>query len=227
VTWTINNQDCLDFLRTLPDGSVDAVVTDIPYNVVNRPIGKMHSYKSLDKGTADSSPVDIPALVEQVARLSYSAYVWCSTEQVSELRACFVKQRMTTRQAVWIKTNAPPLNAERLWLSGMELCVFARKVNATFNRFCEIPAWRGPAEKVDGFPCPKPVWLMREAIDASTPIGGTVLDPFAGSGTTGVACIQTGRNFIGCELDAGYAEIARRRCREAEESVARVAGGAK
>ncbi len=207
--------DCLEILPTLEAGSVDAVVTDIPYNVVNRPIGKMHSYRSLDKGTADSATIDIPAIVSEAARLAESAYVWCSTEQVSDIRRLFVDSRMTTRQCVWIKTNASPLNADKLWLSGLELCVFARKVNATFNRFCEIPAWKGPAERVDGFPCPKPEWLIREAIDASTDICGSVLDPFMGSGTTGVACVKTGRKFVGIELDRGYFDIAVKRIEKA------------
>ena len=214
--WCVVTGDCLDVLRGFPEKCVDAVVTDVPYNVVNRPIGKMHSYRTLDKGTADSAHVDLPAVVAASARFAESAYVWCATEQVSELRRLFVEQRMTTRQCVWIKTNASPLNAEKLWLSGLELCVFARKVNATFNRFCEIPAWRGPAERCNGFPCPKPEWLMREAIDASTDFDGTVLDPFTGSGTTGVAAIKTGRRFIGVEIDEHYANIARERIARAE-----------
>lgn len=51
---------------------------------------------------------------------------------------------------------------------------------------------------------------------ASIPLGAAVLDPFAGSGTTGVACIQTGRKFIGIEIDPKYADIARRRCERAD-----------
>ena len=72
-------------------------------------------------------------------------------------------------------------------------------------------------------PTQKPIEVMRQSIEylqrgRAKPIR-TVFDPFCGSGTTGVACVQTGRNFIGCEIDPGYAEIARRRCREAEESI--------
>ena len=225
ATWRVECCDCLDFLRTLPAGSVDAVVTDPPYNAVNRPIGKMRSCRSMDKGSADSASVDIEALAEQFVRVCRgSFYVWCSTEQAGEWRRAFQTRRLTTRQCAWIRTNPSPLNCEKFWLSGMELCIFARKPNAVFHRFFEVPVWHGSAERVDGFPCPKPVWLIKELVDASTDFGATVLDPFAGSGTTGVACIQTGRNFVGCEIDAGYAEIARRRCREAEESVALFAG---
>jgi DNA modification methylase len=56
---------------------------------------------------------------------------------------------------------------------------------------------------------------MRWMVEASCLDNATVLDPFCGSGTTGVACMQTGRNFIGIEIDAGYCEIARRRIVEA------------
>ena len=57
---------------------------------------------------------------------------------------------------------------------------------------------------------------MRRLVNMTLP-GATVFDPFMGSGTTGVACVQTGRNFIGCEIDAGYFEIAQRRITLAQQ----------
>lgn len=56
--------------------------------------------------------------------------------------------------------------------------------------------------------------LMRALVQIAR-VGATVFDPFMGSGTTGVACAQTGRNFIGCEIDAGYFAIAEQRIAEA------------
>jgi len=73
-------------------------------------------------------------------------------------------------------------------------------------------------------PTQKPIELMRWCLDVlRVPEGATVLDPFCGSGTTGVACVQTGRNFIGIELDAGYCDIARRRIADAVPLTAEVA----
>jgi site-specific DNA-methyltransferase (adenine-specific) len=66
-------------------------------------------------------------------------------------------------------------------------------------------------EDRNGHPTVKPVALMAYLVRLITPPGGTVLDPFAGSGTTGIACKQEGFGFIGCELDAEYVEIARKR----------------
>ena len=140
-----------------------------------------------------------------------SIYVWCSMQQISEFRRIFIEMGLSTRQGVWEKTNPAPVNGQHLWLSSVELCVFARKPKATFNEFCASPVWRGPSQRIDGFPCPKPVWLMEKIIKASTNPGDTVLDPCFGSGTTGHACANTGRNFVGIERDLEYFNLASQR----------------
>jgi site-specific DNA-methyltransferase (adenine-specific)/modification methylase len=65
-------------------------------------------------------------------------------------------------------------------------------------------------------PTQKPAALMRWMLGLRWMPGGTILDPFMGSGTTGVACVQTGRDFIGIEIDPGYFEIAKKRIEEAQ-----------
>jgi site-specific DNA-methyltransferase (adenine-specific) len=64
-------------------------------------------------------------------------------------------------------------------------------------------------------PTQKPVAVMKWIIELTTKGGDTIFDPFMGSGTTGVACLQLGRNFIGCEIDPKYYAIAEKRIREA------------
>ena len=66
-------------------------------------------------------------------------------------------------------------------------------------------------------PCPKPNNVMRWILERTTFTNSTILDPFMGSGTTGVACFQTGRNFIGIEIDPAYYEIAERRIKEVQQ----------
>lgn len=201
--------DCVEVMRGMADGCVDAIITDPPYNVVNRPSAGLRAF---DKGVADAAPVDIEALAGEFVRLTRGViYVWCGTEQVSAWRAAFVARGLTTRQCVWIKTNPAPTNGDKLWLSGVELCVYARKPRAPHFVHCKVPAWTGPTQRVTGFPCPKPVWLMRAQIEASVAPGGSVLDPFAGSGSTGVACAEAGVGFIGIEREPAFAELARRR----------------
>lgn len=66
-------------------------------------------------------------------------------------------------------------------------------------------------------PSQKPLSIMREIVRGFTAVGDVVLDPFFGTGTTGVACVREGRDFIGIEINADYFAIAQRRIREAEQ----------
>jgi site-specific DNA-methyltransferase (adenine-specific) len=212
-TFTLHLGDCLEYMKTMPAGSVDAVVTDPPYNAINRESGGLRSF---DKGTADSASIELPIIADQFIRIVRgSIYVWCSDEQYTEWTMLFKNAGLTTRICAWSKSNPSPMNGQYLWLSALELCVFSRKEHAPFYKHCARPIWDGPTERIDGHPTPKPLWLMKEQICASVPVGGIVFDPFMGSGTTGVACMQTGRNFIGCEIDPGYFEIAKRRIENA------------
>jgi len=68
-------------------------------------------------------------------------------------------------------------------------------------------------------PNQKPVELIRGLVETLSPPGATILDPFIGSGTTAVACVETGRHYIGIELEEKYCEIARRRVAEATPSL--------
>jgi DNA modification methylase len=74
------------------------------------------------------------------------------------------------------------------------------------------------AEK-NGHPCPKPIGLWTKVLHRVSLEGETILDPFAGSGTTGVACLRTNRRFIGIEIDEHYAAIAAKRLARAEADV--------
>ena len=102
--------------------------------------------------------------------------------------------------------------------------------------FCRkgAPVMRYSKRRSDIFPCAcraylpegkynhptqKPEALMREFIQDSTLPGDTIVDLFMGSGTTGVACVQTGRNFIGIEIDPGYFEIAKQRIEQAQNEM--------
>jgi len=67
--------------------------------------------------------------------------------------------------------------------------------------------------------CEKPVDLITDLLKASSITADTILDPFMGSGTTGVACVQTGRNFIGIEIDEGYFKIAEKRIKDAQQQM--------
>jgi len=91
-----------------------------------------------------------------------------------------------------------------------------RVFNADDNTHEVIEGSIVTSKDITEHPTTKPLWLMDRLIKVSTNEGMTVLDCFAGSGTTGVACVQTGRNFIGIEIDPTYYAIAERRIAEAQ-----------
>lgn len=92
-----------------------------------------------------------------------------------------------------------------------EFILFAHK--GRHNLLCgrKSNIWRVPRDKAGEHPTPKPVALMANCIRNSTNVNDLVLDPFMGSGSTGVAAVQEGRHFIGVELEHEYFDIACRR----------------
>lgn len=201
--------DCLELMRGIPDGSVDMICTDIPYGVVNR---SSQGLRNFDKSNADVETFSLQDFVTESIRVcSGSFYVFCSTEQVSELRRLFDDHGCMTRLGIWEKTNPSPMNGQYSWLSGVETCVFARKKGATFNEHCKNTVWRFPITRSKIHPTQKPVALFEYIIGASTNPGDTVLDNCAGSGTTAIAALNTGRGYICIEKDPEYYRLATER----------------
>jgi DNA modification methylase len=195
---------------------VDAVITDPPYGEVNRDSGGL---RSLDVGVADIVDFDEEWIASEFSRLADSVYIWCGTEQVSKYRKTLVNSGMTTRLCIWEKTNPSPMNGQHLWLSSIETCVFGRRKGATFNEHCASPVWRTATQPKEFHPTAKPISLMEVQIKASTNEGQIVIDPFMGSGTTGLAAARMGRKFIGIEREQKYFDIA---CKRIEQEQAQI-----
>ena len=203
------NNDCMKILPTLGNKSVDLVVTDIPYGEVNRKHG---SLRKLDKGKADIVTFDLGMFVNELARVTKgSIYIFCGTEQVSDIRKILIQNKMSTRLCIWEKTNPSPMNGDKIWLSGIECCVFGRFPNATFNEHCKNTVFRYPCGRNKLHPTQKPLELIEKLVLASSNEGDTVFDPCMGSGTTGVACKKNNRKFIGIEMDREFYNIASHR----------------
>lgn len=196
------NGDCMAILPRIADKSIDMVLTDIPYGVVNR---NSAGIRSFDKKSADVVTFDLGVMVEQICRITKgSIYIFCSTEQVSDLRRLMVDNKMTTRLLIWNKTNPSPVNGQYLWLSSVECCVFGRFSKAVFNEHCKGGVMSFPSGRSKMHPTEKPLGLFEYIIKTSSNAGDIILDPFAGSGTTGVACKKTGRGFLLIEKDEAY-----------------------
>lgn len=207
--------DCLDVMREMPTGSVDAVVTDPPYGIGFK--YSAHNDTPEGYGTWLWSIIE---LAESKCKPGSPIFVWQAMPNVRHFAewfprdfrlfaACknFVQMRKVAMQyafdpvLVW-------------WTEGN------RYSEGTLSRDWHIGNTantlnRGSDDAL-GHPCARPLNQMLHIVNQWVRLGGTVLDPFMGSGTTGVACVQTARNFIGIEIDPTYFAIAEKRIKEAQ-----------
>lgn len=203
------NADCIEVMKDMPDKSVDLIVTDIPYDVINR---ESNGIRNFHKGNADILKFNLSDFLKESCRICKgSIYIFCSTEQVSQIRETLISYGMSTRLCIWEKTNPSPVNGQNIWLSGVECFVYGKFKGATFNEHCKNTVFRFPTVRNKLHPTVKPLKLIEYLIEVSSNKEDLVFDPCMGSGTTGVACKNTNRDFIGIELDKKYFEIAKER----------------
>lgn len=207
--------DCLELMRELPDGCVDAVITDIPYNCSQESNGlRRLDYGDWDKGFSAEAFIR-EAFIREASRLPRGTmYVWCGDTQFSGLIQALQADGYLDRPCAWVKRNPTVINGEKIWLPALELCAYGKRPRSTFNAFCESPVWWTSPDPDRVHPNQKPLEIMAAQVSASTNEGDTILDPFCGSGTTLVAAKKLGRHYLGFEISEQYCEIARKRLAE-------------
>ena len=210
--------DCLARMKEIPDGSVDMVLTDIPYDNVNR---QSNGLRTLDKGKADILTFNTQEFMRECVRVSCGyVVIFCGKEQFSEIYTFFAQQKGTVRPVIWEKSNPSPMNGQYIYLSGVEMAVWFKKSgHKTFNAHCKNSVFKFPNGRSKLHPTEKNMLLWEELLKDCSSEQEVILDPCMGSGTTGVACINTNRNFIGIELDEGYFKIAQKRITEAQNNL--------
>lgn len=205
--------DCIKVMEEMQPNSVEMTLTDIPYEVVSR---SSNGLRKFDKEAADVKTFSIDDFLSGLYKVTKgSIYIFCSTEQVSEIRGLMVELGLSTRLCIWEKTNPSPANGQYLWLSGVECCIYGKKPKAVFNEHCKNTVWRFPVGRSKRHPTEKPLKLFEYLIGVSSNPGDTVFDPCLGSGTTAVAAKHLGRNYLGIEINPAYYELAKQRIGEA------------
>lgn len=225
VTIDLRLGDCVEIMRGLPDGCVDAVVTDPPYGSGGRD-GSVHLNDQSIIGNKMSRDAHIWVTrswareLHRVTLQDAHTYVFTDWRKHVDVKIAFETTGWECRSVIiWAKGNG----MGEYWRHSFECILFLTKRlprklthGGCFNVLNADQF--APVRGSKLHPSEKPVPLMSYLADASTYAGQTVLDPFMGSGTTGVACVQTGRNFIGIEIDPGYFAIAERRIAEAQRN---------
>ena len=251
----IYNEDCLEGMKRIPDGSVDLTVTSPPYDNLRTYNGNIEQW-SFEK---------FQAIAKELYRVTKQGgvVVWVvgdATIKGSETGTSF-RQALYFKEVgfnlhdtmIYYKACYPPLTHNRYEQSFEYMFVFSKGKPQTFNPImveCMTKGTKRPRQNsnkehgaavrndnrvdiINEFKQKNNIWTIRpnnthhkhpamfpeqlanDHILSWSNEGDAVLDPFMGSGTTAIACINTGRNFIGFELDKHYCEIANERIQKA------------
>lgn len=215
----IYNEDCLEGMKRIPDGSVDMILTDPPY-MMNYQSNRRKKENRFDKIRND---VDSFGLVKDALENAYmmlkedsAIYMFCSWHNVDFFKVEFEKYFKLKNIIVWNKNNHGSGDLKASYAPKYEFILYGNKGRSLFREKLipdVIDCAKVPSGKMT-HPTEKPVELLAKFIRNSSDEGGVVLDMFAGTGATAIAAINTNRNFIGFELDETYCNIANERIAE-------------
>jgi len=217
----IRRDDCIRFLRGLPDASVDLIVTDPGYSGMNRHMKFGHGrivgrYGDRDNQKWFTEFEDDPdtyraflAECRRVLRDSRHIYVMFDSFSLLSLGHLMREQFDVKCVIVWDKVH---LGMGHYFRRRHEQIVFASKGNRKVASRDVPDVWAVPRLHRAPYPTQKPVALFQRMISASAEPGFVVCDPFVGSGSSAVAALRGGCHFIGADIDERAVEISRTRC---------------
>lgn len=213
--------DCLELMKDIPDESIDLIVTDPPYKFENQGGGFYAKNKSTKRVYLDNlkninccefNPYEFLNILKPKLKKFYG-YFFCNKTLIEDYIKFARDNKYNFDVLVMAKSNPIP-SFNNHHLSDLEYIILIREKGTYFSKHKEIDDFRKyylTSCKKGLHPAEKPVELLERFIKVSSKENDIVLDPFMGSGSTGVACINTNRNFIGIELDEKYFNIAKER----------------
>lgn len=224
------NGDCLELMKEIPDKSIDMILADLPYGTTRNkwdsiiplePLWEQYERIIKDNGAIvlHSQQPFTSKLIMSNSKIYKYSWVWSKSQVSGFLNAKKQPLREHEDICVFYKkqcTYNPQMTKGKMQLKN------TGGDSSNYNKFEARPHYSDeyyPKTILDfplrrfkgGHPTQKPVELAEYLIKTYTNEGDTVLDNTMGSGTTGVACVNTNRNFIGMELDETYFNIAKER----------------
>lgn len=219
--YELYNGDCLEVMKSIPDKSIDLVIIDPPYEIKTMKggwtIGK-RKYEDEVSVMIDGFPEEILNLLCTKMK-KINIYIYCSKLQLPKLLNYFINKKCNYEILTYHKTNPTPL-CGNTYLPDTEYVVFAREkgVKIYGEYKTKFKYYTDKVNKKDKklykHPTCKPIPFLQNHIINSSNEDDIILDCFMGSGSTGVAALNTNRKFIGIELDENYFNIAKNRIEE-------------
>ena len=232
ANYRLMNGDALSLVKELKKENlkVHHIITDPPYNISksNNFSTMRNPRKGINFGSWDFD-FDLCSWIPEYIDLldnNGSIIIFCSYRFISQIISELESNKMVVKDIlIWQKSNPMPRNIHRRYVQDSEFAIWAVKEKATwvFNKPEDAPYLRAfyktptvSGKERTNHPTQKSLSLMEQIIEIHTNPEEIVLDPFMGSGTTGVAALNKGRKFIGVELDPSYYDIALNRIKNAQ-----------
>lgn len=203
--------DCLELMKNIPDGSVDLVLTDPPYGMSFRSNHRKEKYNEIQN---DKSLEWLERYISECYRViknNSAIYCFCSWHNVDVFKQAIEKKFKVKNILIWEKNNTSMGDLKGSYAPKYEMIIFAHKGRKLLNGFRYADIIKASRTGNKKHPTEKPVDLLETFIKNSSDENTVVFDGFMGSGSTGVACVNTNRRFIGIELDGVYFNIAKER----------------
>ena len=230
----IANGDCLEMMAEIPSGSIDLIVTDPPYNLGlfmkkrGTNLKKLRENHFVGSGWDDLEYEKWITLMERFIQESHrvlkkggSLIIFMSIIKLEPIINLAQDNKLYYKTVgIWHKTNPMPRNMNLHFINSTEAWLYFvnEKKTGTFNNngkvvhdFIETSSISKKEHDTANHPTQKPVSLISHFVNLLSNEGETVLDPFMGSGSTGIACIQNGRKFVGIELSKDYFDKTKKR----------------
>ena len=208
--------DCFELLQGIPDESVDMVLTDPPYGMSFQ---SGHRKTKYEKIKGDSNLDWLDDFVNEIYRVSKpntAHYVFCSFHHIDKFKQAIEKKFKVKNILTWVKNNTSMGDLKGDFAPKTEFIIFFHKGRKLIKGKRDPNVLEFKKTRNELHPTQKPVDMIEYLIEKFSDKGDLILDPFMGSGSTGVACINTNRNFIGMELDENYFNIAEERIEKHE-----------
>jgi site-specific DNA-methyltransferase (adenine-specific) len=213
MEYKLFNNDFRNVLNEIPDGSIDLILTDPPYNASNSNIACFdRHYSTVNEEWDKNFTVDFIPLVWPKLKPNGSFLSFCSHHLLGD----YLKSGYKVQQIIhWIKTNPFPAIA-KVYTPNVEYIVWFVKgspycFNKKYSNHNIIKTGLCQGLEREDHPTQKPIKLMDKLLLVHSNENDTIFDLFMGTGTTGVSCMKHNRNFIGIEKEQKYFEIAERR----------------
>ena len=207
--------DCLELMKNIPDGSVDLVLTDPPYGMAFQSNYRKEKYNEIQN---DKSLEWLERYISECCRVlknNSAIYCFCSWHNVDVFKQAIEKKFKIKNILIWEKNNTSMGDLKGSYASKYEMIIFAHKGRKLLNGFRYADIIKASRTGNKNHPTEKPVDLLETFIKNSSDENAVVFDGFMGSGSTGVACVNLKRSFIGIEIKHEYFKIAEERINNA------------